>query len=194
MPYRIHQVTRDGISPGSEKTTTVCRWDTLCDKKEVQKFLGICSWWQKLIPHYTEIAKPLYQLLEKAEFEWSSQEETAFTTVKKCLITAPVLVHPDPDKKFLIKTDASDIAIVGVLLQEDTPDVLCPIAYISRALSKQERVYSTYDREAIAIQDTIQHFRHYLLWQTLCVADRQQTPDPFTRNEGSIRPTWEATQ
>ena len=38
-----------------------------------------------------------------------------------------------------------------------------PVAYFSRALTKRERGYSTYDREAIAIRDTLHRFRHYLL-------------------------------
>ena len=78
-----HKITRDGVSPDAEKTAAVCQWDTLHDKKEVKKFLGICSWWRKFIPHYAQIAKPLYQLLEKEEFDWNSQVDKAFTTLKQ---------------------------------------------------------------------------------------------------------------
>ena len=158
-----HKVSRDGVSPDVEKTSAVCQWKTLRDTKEIQTFLGICGWWRKFIPNYAQIVKPLYKLLEKDNFEWNETAEEAFKTLKHCLITAPVLGHPNPKKQFLVTTDASDIAIGGALLQEDNSGNLRPLAYFSRALSKRERGYSTYDREAMAIRDTLHHFRHYLL-------------------------------
>jgi hypothetical protein len=158
-----HKVSRDGVSPDVAKTSAVCQWKTLRDTKEIQTFLGICGWWRKFIPNYAQIVRPLYKLLEKDNFEWSEDAEVAFKTLKHSLTTAPVLGHPDPNKQFVVTTDASDIAIGGAVLQEDNSGNLRPLAYFSKALSKRERGYSTYDREAMAIRDTLHHFRHYLL-------------------------------
>ena len=153
-----HKVTREGVSPDTEKVTAVCKWDVLQDKKEVQQFLGICGWWRKFIPQFAQLAKPLYHMLQKDKFEWNSETETAFTKLKRCLTAAPVLAHPDPDKQFIVHTDASDAAVGGALLQQDSRGTLHPLAYFSQTLSKRERGCSTFDREAIAIRDTIKHF------------------------------------
>ena len=102
-------------------------------------------------------------MLEKANFDWNEQTEHAFQTLKKCLLTAPILAHPVISKEFIVITDASDVAVGGGLLQEHSPGTLMPIAYFSRALTKRERGYSTCDREAIAIRDTLHRFRHYLI-------------------------------
>ena len=64
----------------------------------------------------------------------------------------------------MVHSDASLVAVGGALLQNHG-NSLRPVAYYSRALSKRERNMSTYDREAIAARDTVQHFRHYLLWK-----------------------------
>ena len=66
-------------------------------------------------------------------------------------------------------TDASEVALGGALLQEHSSGTLIPVADFSRALTKRERGYSTYDREAIAIRDTLHRFRHYLLGRPFLV-------------------------
>ena len=158
-----HKVSRAGVTPDREKVSAVCQWQTLTNVKEVQTFLGVCGWWRKFVPNYADIANPLYKLLEKDKFNWNEHTEHAFQTLKKCLMTAPILAHPDISKEFIVMTDASEVAVGGALLQEHSLGTLMPVAYFSRALTKRERGYSTYDREAIAIRDTLHRFRHYLL-------------------------------
>ena len=59
--------------------------------------------------------------------------EVAFTSLKECLMTAPVLILPDTSKQFVIHTDASDYALVAVLMQH-TVGGLQPVVYYSRQL------------------------------------------------------------
>ena len=85
-------------------------------------------------------------------------------------------------------TDASEVEVGGALLQEHSSGTLMPVAYFSRALTKSERGYSTYDREAIAIRETLHRFRHYLLGRPfllrtdhkplVCISDMK---DPYGR-------------
>jgi hypothetical protein len=59
------------------------------------------------------------KLLEKeAKFEWSSQCEDAFLTLKNLLTTAHVLAQPNIEKSFDVYCDASDMGIGGVLMQD----------------------------------------------------------------------------
>ena len=42
----------------------------------------------------------------------------AFETLKKALTEAPCLAHPDLGRPFVLQTDASNIAVGAVLLQQ----------------------------------------------------------------------------
>ena len=88
-------------------------------------------------------------MLQKgATFIWSDDAQKAFEQLKQKLTEAPVLIHPDLKKIFKVETDASKVAIGGVVLQEKEPNQWHPIAYYGRVLSKRERGYPPYDREA----------------------------------------------
>ena len=73
-----------------------------------------------------------------------------------------------------METDASKVAIGGVVLQVKEPNQWHPIAYYSKALSKHERGYPRYDREALAITDTPVHFRYYLIANHFLVMTEHQ--------------------
>lgn len=70
-----------------------------------------------------------------------------------------VLVRPDSD--LALVTDAADTAI-GAVLEQKFCATWRPLGFFSRKLSKAKRNYSTYDRELLAIYDTVKYFRHML--------------------------------
>ena len=61
-------------------------------------------------------------------FVWTSETEAAFQTLKKALISAPVLALPNFSLPFTIETDASAKGF-GVVLQQQGH----PIAYVIKA-------------------------------------------------------------
>jgi hypothetical protein len=71
---------------------------------------------------------------------------------------SPILALLDFDKTFVVEVDASGIGIGGVLMQEHHP-----IAFISRALNKQQQSLSTYEKEFLAVDFAVHKWRHYLL-------------------------------
>jgi hypothetical protein len=94
----------------------------------------------------------MIKLLEKeAKFKWSSQYKKTFFTLKKLLITAPVLAQPDIEKPFDVYCDASDTSIGGVLMQDG-----CAIAYALRQLRRHEEHYPTHDLELLAVVHTLE--------------------------------------
>ena len=92
-----------------------------------------------------------------------------------------------------METDASKVAIGRMVLQEKEPNQLRLIAYYSRALSKRERGYPLSDREALAIRDTLVHFRYYLFANHFllkrdhqALLKIQEVKDPFGRRSRDI--------
>ena len=159
-----HQVTSDGIRPPEDIATKLAHWTKLENVKKLHSFLSMCSWWRKFIKNYSTIAHQIQKLLQTGRFQWSYEAQIAFEKLKHATTYAPVhLIHPEHSKPFIVHSDASQVAVGGALLQRGPENVLRPVAHYSRALSKRERKLSTYDREAMAARDTVQHFRCYLL-------------------------------
>ncbi len=76
---------------------------------------------------------------------------------------------PDFSLPFLLQTDASDRGLGAVLTQEIGGEER-PVLYISRKLSKRETMYSTIEKECLAIRWAVLTLRYYLLGRefTLC--------------------------
>ncbi|GJP56106.1 hypothetical protein CLOM_g15162, partial [Closterium sp. NIES-68] len=96
----------------------------------------------------------------KQELEFLGHQ-AAIDQLKIALMTPPVLRISDPNRPYEVVTDASDIAIGAVLLQ-DFGDGLQPIAYESRKLQGAEKNYTVHDKEMLAIVHAFKTWRCYL--------------------------------
>jgi hypothetical protein len=97
-------------------------------------------------------------------FKWTPECQQEFQVLKNILSTPPVLRHfPDPEREFLLFTDASDYALGCVLAQLNEQGTEQVIAYHSRVLSAEERNYAVFEREALGILEGVTKFRIYLL-------------------------------
>ena len=72
----------------------------------------------------------------------------AYQTIKILLTSDPILCLPDPEKTFVLRTDASDYGI-GVVLIQEHGGKLFPICYARKKLSDAERNYSTIEKECL---------------------------------------------
>ena len=92
---------------------------------------------------------------------WEKDQQTAFDLLKQLLISAPVLILPDPTKPFIVTTDVFDLAI-GAVLSQDQRKGEQLIAYESRKLSPAEQNYPVHEKELLAIVHAIKLWRIYL--------------------------------
>ena len=144
LTFLGHKITRNGVSPLHSKVEALQKWLPPANVRDLQRFLGTVGWYERFIKNFSDISFPLYQMLQKgANFIWSDDAQQAFEQLKLKLTEASVIIHPDPKKIFKVETNASKVAIGGVVLQEKEPHQWHPIAYYSRALSKCERGYDT---------------------------------------------------
>ena len=111
---------------------------------------------------YANIAKPLDEITGKnARFQWNEERQAAFETLKMALLKAPVLQLADISKPFRVYTDASDLAIGAVLLQEVNREWLS-VAYASRKLTPAERNYTVTEKETLAVVFALSSWKLYL--------------------------------
>ena len=104
-------------------------------------------------------------------------------------MTAPILTLPDFEKPFVVTTDASLIAVGGILQQEQG-NGLQPIAFASKKLTPTETRYSAYERELLGIVWAIGLWRHYLQGQRF-VVQTDHSALKFLPNQASVhRRIW----
>ena len=109
-------VSQEGIAVDPAKVQDIIDWPQPKNVKEVRGFLGITGWYRVFIKGYAKIAAPITKLLKKnMKIIWSQEHEQSFQELKAILMTSPVLKLPNFDSPFEVITDASGIAIGGVL-------------------------------------------------------------------------------
>jgi len=146
-----------------EKIRTIKEWKEPTNVKGIQSFLGFANFYRRFIRDYSKITTPLSSLTRKEKgWEWSDKQQEAFETLKKAMITEPILQHFDPEQPVTIETDASDYTIGAICSPPDEKGILHPVAYYSRKLKDPERNYDIHDKELLAIVDALRK------WDTYC--------------------------
>ncbi len=106
--------------------------------KNIQQFLGLCSYFRKFIRNYAIISIPLGKLIRKnTTFVWQKEQEDCFQKLKEILTKDPILAHPNFDVEFIVTIDASKNGL-GAVLSQILDGKERVIAYASR-LNKQTR-------------------------------------------------------
>mgnify|MGYP006181350467 FL=1 len=162
VPFLGHILSDKGVATDPDKTKSIQDWPVPIDVKGIRSFLGICSYYRRFIPRFATIAACINHLLKKdIPFVWSSECQQSFEQLKALLLTSPVLVLPNPSLPFTIATDASKVAIGGVLLQ-DHGSGLQPVEYISRTMLPAERNYPVHQQELLAVVYCCHAWQHFL--------------------------------
>ncbi|XP_064463126.1 uncharacterized protein LOC135374051 [Ornithodoros turicata] len=146
-------------------------------KKQVRSFLGLAGYYRDFMANYAAVAAPLTDLTKKRAANvvvWTETHQTAFDALKRALSEPPILRAPDFSKPFVLRTDASDVGLGAVLLQEGETG-LHPIEYASRKLCPREQAYSAIEKECLAIVWAIKRF-HVFLYGTHFVLQTDHQP------------------
>jgi len=160
VPYLGLIITIKGVKMDPAKVNTIVNWPTLVNVKDVQSFLDFANFYRRFIYGYSKIAAPLTRLTRKdVTFEWFTDCQAAFDTLKKAFTSDVILRHYNPDLQLVVETDASDYVSGGILSQYDKNDVLHPVAYFSKKHNPAECNYEIYDKELMAIVRAFEEWR-----------------------------------
>ena len=141
LHYLGHLLTTEGIKPQLEKVKAISELKLPERQKGIREFLGIVGHYKKFIHRFADAARPLTKLTRKGTmFEWSNDCQVSFDYLEDCFIKDPVLKNPDPNKRYVVFTDASDQAAAAILTQEypdaDGKITELPLAYLSPQFSR----------------------------------------------------------
>ena len=88
IQYIGHLVSEKGFEPLLEKLESIRKMPAPRTAKEVKQFLGLIGYYQKFVPHFTDISRPLTKLTHhNIVFEWTDQ----------CSKTFNHLLEPHPE-------------------------------------------------------------------------------------------------
>ena len=86
----------------------------------------------------------------------------AFNDLKRRSTTAPILTHADPSRRFVLEIDGSEFDLGAVLSQEQSDEMLHPVAYYTRKFTPSEINYKIYNKETLAIVASFELWCNYL--------------------------------
>ena len=147
-----HHIPGDVIN----KITTM---SPLTSKRETQSFLGVAGFWRMLIPNYSLIVSPLYQLTRKKNnFVWGPAEQQAFEQVKQEIAHAVALgpVRMGQDVKNILYTVAGEKDPTWSLWQRASGETRGrPLGFWSQAYRQSEECYTPTEKEILAAYEGV---------------------------------------
>ncbi|KAI5454141.1 hypothetical protein NCC49_005131 [Naganishia albida] len=158
-----HTISNLGIGTADGTVKAVTEFPRPANKKELQRFLGLCVYYRRFVKDFSKMALPLYRLTkDDVRYEWDDSCQAAFESLKEKLTTAPTLAHPDYERPFLLYTDACNVGLGAVLAQNDLEGKEHPIVYLSRTLTPAESNYTITELECLAIVYSVRKLHAYL--------------------------------
>ena len=169
-------VSPEGVRPDPLKVESIRTLAPPTNVKECRSFVAMCSYYRRFVPNFAKISEPIVALTKKhASFKWTEQCQEAFDLMKESLTVIPLLPYPDPNKRFILYTDASDTCIGAVLCQEYTEGEETfekPVYFISHKLNKSQINYSTVEKECFVIMYSLERLHHWVSCsQIICKTD-----------------------
>ena len=176
-----HRVSRLGLRTIESKVRAITSLPFPKTIKKAMEILGMFNYYRNFIKYFAWIAAPLYDGLKKqstdasldakararihgrCSFPDTPEARSAFEKLKEALTQAPVLIHPDFERGFILYTDACKLGVAGTLAQislEDNKEH--PVLFISRRLNIHEQKYTSTELECLALVWTLNKLAHYV--------------------------------
>ena len=165
-----YTINKDGVRPMQSNVDAVLNAPQPSNVSEVKSFLGMLNYYQNYLPALSTVAEPIHCLLRKGvAWMWGPEQNKAFSTAKKLLSEAPLLVHYDPSKEIIVHTDASPYGVGSVLSHIYPDNTERPVSYASRSLGVSERNYGHVEKEGLALVFAVKKFHHFVFGQKFTI-------------------------
>ncbi|KAL7841777.1 hypothetical protein SRHO_G00254680 [Serrasalmus rhombeus] len=202
--YLGHLVSKDGVSTDPDKVVAVSNWPRPTVVSELRSFLGFASYYRRFIQGFSKMARPLHRLVAEVggiktrknsrsllADKWSVECESSFQELKSKLVNAPTLAFANFSLPFILEVDASHQGLGAVLSQEQDGRVR-PIAYASRSLNPNEKMYSSMKLEFLGLKWAMTEKFHEYLWGQQCVVwtDNNPLSHLHTAKLGATEQRW----
>jgi hypothetical protein len=118
LTFLGHVVSNEGIKTDPEKIRAIHDWGKPATVEDMRGFLGFANYYRRFVKEYASLTCVLETLMKKSangninnnkkyQLQWDSNADSAFTLLKKKLMSAPVLAYPNDRDVFILDMDAS---------------------------------------------------------------------------------------
>ena len=148
-------LTPTGLKPWRKKIDAILRLQRPRKVKDLRSFIGAVTYYRTMFPKRAHILAPLTALTSQksGNVAWSAECQHSFDTFKTILSSDVLLRYPDHNKPFHVYTDASDLQLGAVIVQDERP-----VAFYSRKLNAAQRNYTTMEKELLSVVETLKEF------------------------------------
>ena len=155
-------ITNGKVTPSTKRVEALKRLKKPEKAKEMQSFIGMMNYYRGLLDHFADSEAALREFC--GTLKWTEECEKAYTGLLAQLEALPGIYPRYLDAEALeLHTDASNVAVAGVLMQRRRAGTLYPVAFFSRMLKKPaEQNYSATEKELLAIHNSLMQFKHYI--------------------------------
>ena len=188
LHYLGHRISANGLVPLPEKLEVVKYLAPTRNVDEACQILGLLGYYRSFLPAFANITLPITSLLKKnTPFIWSEKCQLKVGYLKEVFCNRPILQFPDPNKTYILHTDASNSAYLGVLCQPISNDQdIRPVAYCSGTFTAQNRSWCATKQEAYAVLKSIQRFNYYLRGTKCTLHCGHKSLEPFLTRDMKI--------
>jgi hypothetical protein len=135
-----HQLSPAGLSVDPHKVHCGSPSSSGQYQRRARKCCSLANYYRRFVVSYAEVAEQLTALgSPTARFLWSPAAQASFDALKLALSSAQVLSTFDPDRRTVLTTDASGIAVAAILTQQGDEGWQHPVAYEHSTLTAAER-------------------------------------------------------
>ena len=192
LKYLGHIIQGGILRPNLARVNTLDAIKAPCTVTELRAVLGLIGYFQSYIPRYSATVIPLTNLLKgkskgakKAAIQWTPECNSALKMVIEKLKESTLTLPIDEDK-FVIETDASDLAIGGVLTV-DRGEGRQPVYFVNKKLSGAQLNWTIREKEAYAIIHSLQKFDRFIRPKPFVViTDNQSLKWLFDAKSGKL--------
>lgn len=151
-------IDKNGIHKSKTKVRAMIEAPTPKNKKQLDSFLGLVTYYGRFLPNRAATLKPLYDCAKTAEFKWTRKCNEAFKSIKFDLVSPRVLAHYDLTENIILACDASSYGLSAILSHKYKDGTEKPIAYASQIIPEKERGRAIIDKEASAMYSDSKNF------------------------------------
>ena len=186
VEFAGHVVGHGQRRPMPGKLASLHHWERHQTISELESFMGFCNYYSGYVWMYAELSGPLHKMLQVGKFDgrkgskkklaWTPEAEDTFSCLEERLLGQLGLFLVDPDKGFVLQTDAWDYAVGAVLEQIRDDGSHVPVAFWSRILAEgQRRTWTAREKETYAIVCALRKWSGHIGLQLVVVCTDHQS-------------------
>lgn len=167
IQYTGHTLNEHGLSFSEQKVEKILGFSKPITQKELKSFVGFATYFHEHIRNFSMLMAPLNNMLKGYSrgsshlLKWDDTTNNAFLRIQDAIRNLPTLHFIDPTAPIFLHTDASDYGI-GAYLFQVKEGVEYPIAFVSKALQKEQLRWDTPEKECYAIFYSLQKLSYLL--------------------------------